>query len=73
MTNPGTVLEKMLIESGMSRKELAQRIAVSEKHICTVINGDKDISAAFARKLGYVFKDTAYWLNLQAEYTKVFW
>ncbi len=42
MTNPGTVLEKMLIESGMSRKELAQRIAVSEKHICTVINGDKD-------------------------------
>ncbi len=68
MTNPGTVLEKMLIESGMSRKELAQRIAVSEKHICTVINGDKDISAAFARKLGYVFKDTAYWLNLQAEY-----
>ena len=68
MTNPGTVLENMLIESGMSRKELAQRTAVSEKHICTVVNGEKGISAAFARKLGYVFKNTAYWLNLQAEY-----
>lgn len=68
MTAPGTELEKRLTESGMSRKELAQRINISEKHICTVINGDRGISAAFARKLGYVFEDTAYWVNLQVSY-----
>ena len=68
MKNPGTVLEQKLYESGMSRKELAQRINVSEKHISTVINGNHGISAAFARKLGYVFESTAYWLKVQAEY-----
>ncbi len=68
MTAPGTELEKRLTESGMSRKELAQRINISEKHICTVINGDRGISAAFARKLGYVFEDTAYWVKLQVSY-----
>ena len=66
--NPGYYLEKALVDSGMSRKELAQRICISEKHISTVIGGEKGISAAFARKLGYVFHDTAYWLNIQAEY-----
>ena len=55
MLNPGTELKNKLAESGISRKELAQRIDVSEKHICTVINGDRGISATFARKLGYVF------------------
>ena len=68
MINPGTVLEQKLIESGMSRKELAQRINVSEKHISTVINGERGISAAFARKLGYVFENTAFWLHVQADY-----
>ena len=68
MTAPGAELEKRLAESGMTRKELAQRIDVSEKHICTVINGDRGISTAFARKLGYVFEDTAYWVKLQADY-----
>lgn len=68
MTNPGEVLDQMLKESGMTRKELSQRIDVTEKHICTVINGERGISAAFARKLGYIFEDTAYWLNIQAKY-----
>ena len=68
MNNPGVYLEQELTNSGMSRKELAQRINVSEKHISTVINGERGISSAFARKLGYVFKDTAYWLRIQAEY-----
>ena len=66
--NPGYYLEQALKETGMSRKELAQRIDVSEKHISTVISGGKGISSAFARKLGYVFKDTAYWLTIQAKY-----
>ena len=68
MPNPGTELKNKLEEFGMSRKELAQRINVSEKHICTVINGNRGISAAFARKLGYVFPPTSHWLKLQAKY-----
>lgn len=68
MNTPGNVLDNYLKNSGMSRKELSQRLNVSEKHICTIINGEKSISPAFARKLGYVFEDTAFWLNEQAKY-----
>lgn len=68
MKHPGIELQEQLIRNGMSRKELALRTNVTEKHICTVINGDKGISTAFARKLGYVFETPKYWINLQANY-----
>ncbi len=68
MDNPGNVLEQKLKDAGISRKELSQRIDVSEKLISTVISGDHAISSSFARKLGYVFENTSYWLKLQAEY-----
>lgn len=68
MQQPGEVLSEKLNKAGMSRKELAIRTGVTEKHICTVVNGDRPISAAFARKLGYVFENQGFWVNLQAEY-----
>lgn len=68
MAHPGKILEMKLKETGMSRKELSQRTGVTEKHISTVITGEKSISTAFARKLGYVFETTSYWLDLQAKY-----
>ena len=68
MKHPGEILQEKLNNSGMSRKELALRTNVTEKHICTVVNGNKGISSAFARKLGYVFPDSKYWMNLQAQY-----
>lgn len=68
MKHPGENLQEKLNRSGMSRKELAIRTGVTEKHICTVVNGDKGISTTFARKLGYVFENASYWLNLQAQY-----
>lgn len=68
MQQPGEVLQEKLNRSGMPRKELAVRTGVTEKHICTVINGDRSISTGFARKLGYVFENPEYWLKLQAEY-----
>ena len=68
MRHPGEILQEKLNISGMSRKELAIRTGVTEKHICTVINGDKNISTGFARKLGYVFENAAYWMELQSEY-----
>lgn len=68
MRHPGEELQEKLNSSGMSRKELALRTNVTEKHICTIVNGDKGISTAFARKLGYVFETPKYWIRLQAEY-----
>ncbi len=66
--HPGEELQNLLNDNDMSRKELAVRTGFTEKHIGTVINGDKGISAAFAKKLGYVYEDAAYWLELQARY-----
>ncbi len=68
MRHPGEILDEKLNTSGMSRKELALRTGVTEKHICTIVNGEKGVSTAFARKLGYVFENQKYWLGLQAEY-----
>lgn len=68
MKHPGQYLQEKLNSNGMSRKELAIRTGVTEKHICTVVNGDKGISSAFARKLGYVFDDAEYWMDLQSKY-----
>lgn len=68
MKHPGEILYKKLNECGMSRKELAIRTGVTEKHICTVVNCEKGISSAFARKLGYVFENAKFWMDVQAEY-----
>lgn len=67
--HPCDELRKEMNHAGMSQKELAVRTGTTEKHISTVLNGERDISVAFARKLGYVFKKSAEdWLTLQAKY-----
>ena len=68
MKHPGEILQDKLNTNEMTRKELAARTGVTEKHICTVINGERGISTAFARKLGYVFEDAGYWLKRQTEF-----
>ena len=68
MTHPGMILNQKLKEARMHRSELAKRTGVTEKHICTIVNGQKGITVTFAQKLGYVFEDAAFWLKLQAEY-----
>lgn len=68
MQTPGEVLQKKLVENAMTRKELSTRTGFTEKHISTVISGDRGISIAFARKLGLVFNDFKFWIELQSEY-----
>jgi len=68
MTHPGEILQEKLNTSGMSKKELAVRTNVTEKHVWTIINGEKGISTAFAKKLGYVFENAGYWMDLQTKY-----
>lgn len=74
--HPGKRIERMLKSMGLSRKELATRTGVTEKHINTLISGERNITISFAKKLGYVFGDGSldpknsaiYWQNLQNEY-----
>lgn len=68
MMKPGELLNKYLQENNMSRKELAIRTGVTEKHISTVISSERPISLAFAHKLGYVFENFEFWLQKQNEY-----
>ncbi len=69
--HPGETLMEFLEERKMSQKELAIRCGVSEKHISTVLNGKKDISANFAKKLEYALGiDAIFWMNLQSNYDK---
>lgn len=69
--HPGEILQEFLEDRNMSQKELAIRCGVSEKYVSTVLNGKKDISLSFAKKLEYVLGiDTIFWMNLQANYDK---
>ncbi len=71
INHPGRYLSEVLERLGMSQKELAVRTGVTEKHISTVINGSKGISAGFAKKLEYALEiDALQWLEKQAEYEK---
>ena len=64
MNHPGKILQNMLIDNGMNQKELALRTGVSEKHISTVISGNKNISLDFSKKLEYVFNDVDFKFKL---------
>ena len=71
LSHPGIYLVDELAKQNMSRKELSIRTGVTEKHISTVINGKKDISPSFAKKLEYALGFSAsYWLSLQNEYDR---
>ena len=67
--HPGELLLSELSKLGMKQKELALRTGLSEKHISTVINGNKEISASFAHKLDIALGATpGTWAKHQADY-----
>lgn len=77
--HPGKKIEQLLKEAGMTRKELATRTSVTEKHINTLISGERNITVSFAKKLAYIFhvcetnpndprENTKYWQSLQNDY-----
>ena len=69
--HPGETLREVLEERDMSQKELSLRTKVSAKHISTVLNGEKNISVSFAKKLEYALNiDAEFWINLQALYDR---
>ena len=69
LIHPGETISDLLESRGMSQKELAQRVGVSEAFLCEVIHGRKDISKGLAMGLQYALDIPAsFWLNLQANY-----
>ena len=67
--HPGETLQEILEDREMSQRELAIRTGVTEKHISTVIHGQKAISSAFAKKLEYALGiEASFWMNLQTNY-----
>ena len=69
--HPGETLAEVIEDRDMSQRELAVRTGMTEKHISTVIHGQKGISASFAKKLEYALGiETSFWMNLQANYDR---
>lgn len=69
--HPGETLTEILEDRNMSQKELAIRTGMTEKHISTIVKGQKNISVAFAKKLEYALGiDSSFWINLQANYDR---
>lgn len=69
--HPGETLKEVLEDRGMSQKELALRVGLTEPYISSVINCQKAISVSLAKKLEYALGvDASFWINLQANYDK---
>ncbi|MBR0225950.1 MAG: hypothetical protein IJL92_07835 [Thermoguttaceae bacterium] len=67
--HPGDLLLFEITKRGMKQKELAIRTGMSEKHVSTVINGAKTISASFARRLDIALgAESGTWSKHQADY-----
>jgi addiction module HigA family antidote len=66
---PGEILDEYRKEMGWTKKELALRLGISEKHLIDIKKGKVSISFEMANRLGLVFSPPpAYWLRLEAIY-----
>ncbi len=68
-TPPGATIKEQLNDRGMSQKEFAVRMDMSEKHISRLINGDVQLTPETAVRLEMVLGVPAkFWNNLEAIY-----
>lgn len=68
-TPPGATIKEQLNDRGMSQKEFAARMDMSEKHISKLINGDVQLTPDVAVRLEVVLGVPAkFWNNLEAIY-----
>jgi len=68
-TPPGATIKEQLIDRGMSQKEFAVRMDMSEKHISKLINGEVQLTPDVAVRLEMVLGVPAkFWNNLEAVY-----
>ncbi len=68
-TPPGATIKEQLNDRGMSQKEFAARMDMSEKHISKLINGDVQLTPETSVRLETVLGVPAkFWNNLEAIY-----
>lgn len=68
-TPPGATIKEQLLDRGMSQKEFAARMEMSEKHISKLINGEVQLTSDMAVRLEMVLGVPArFWSNLEAIY-----
>lgn len=68
-TPPGATIKEQLYDRGMSQKEFAARMDMSEKHISRLINGEVQLTSETAVRLEMVLGVPAkFWNNLEAVY-----
>ena len=66
---PGATIKEQLEVRGMSQKEFAARMEMSEKHISHLINGDVQLTPDVAMRLEFVLGSPAhFWNNLESIY-----
>ncbi len=68
-TPPGATIKEQIVDRGMSQKEFAIRMDMSEKHISKLINGEVILTPEMAMRLEMVLGLPAhFWSNLEAIY-----
>lgn len=68
-TPPGATIKEQLNERGISQKEFAARMGMSEKHISRLINGEVHLTPDMAVRLEMVLGVPAkFWNNLESIY-----
>ena len=70
-TPPGATINEQLIDRGISRREFAFRMGMSEKQISKLINGGVELTPETAERLELVLGIPAsFWINLERNYKK---
>lgn len=68
-TPPGATIKEQLEDRGMSQKEFASRMDMSEKHISRLINGEVQLTHDVAARLEMVLGvPSQFWSNLESIY-----
>ena len=69
---PGEIIKEMLEERGWSQGDLANRLALSTKHVSLLLNGHERISQETALRLERVLgSKMQFWLNLESQYREI--
>lgn len=68
-TPPGATIKEQLLDRGLSQKEFAVRMGMSEEHISRLINGEVQLTPDVAIRLEMVLGIPAkFWNRLEATY-----
>ncbi len=73
-TPPGVTIQEQLDDRGMTQKEFAKRIDISEEYISKLIDGEVHLTPEMAEKLELVLGVPAsFWNKLEAIYQEKQW